>query len=172
MLLIAHSLQTLPPPLPPSPCICRANGKQKSVASKCGMDLIIICMFVCIYTIASRCKRVLFQFPFILNRHTQFPRCHSPGTIERQHSEKKSLSANVKHTFQRGREGGRSICEVMNIGLIQLRFDILTVIIICFVIIEASLIIYSAYFRSADLSEAPVSAILSIRLFFLFFFLF
>lgn len=45
----------------------------------------------------------------------------------------------------------------MNIGLIQLRFDILTVIIVCFVLIEVSLIIYSAYFREAEHSEAPVS---------------
>lgn len=50
----------------------------------------------------------------------------------------------------------------MNIGLVQLRFDILTVIIVCFVLIEVSLIIYSHYFRGAELSEAPVSAFQSI----------
>lgn len=48
----------------------------------------------------------------------------------------------------------------MNIGLIQLRFDILTVIIVCFVVIEVSLIIYSTYFRRVDHSAAPVSAFL------------
>lgn len=48
----------------------------------------------------------------------------------------------------------------MNIGLIQLRFDILTVIIVCFVVIEVCLIIYSTYFRRVDHSAAPVSAFL------------
>lgn len=52
----------------------------------------------------------------------------------------------------------------MNIGLIQLRFDILTVIIVCFVIIEVSLIIYSTYFHRVEHSTAPVSVLLSISL--------
>lgn len=52
--------------------------------------------------------------------------------------------------------------KVMNFGLVQLRFDIFTVIIVGFVLLEVSLIIYSAYFRHAEYSEAPVSAFLSI----------
>lgn len=50
----------------------------------------------------------------------------------------------------------------MNIGFIQLRFDILTVIIVCFVLIEVTLIIYSQYFRSNEYAGAPVSAFQSI----------
>lgn len=66
----------------------------------------------------------------------------------------------------------------MNIGLIQLRFDILTVIIVCFVFIEVTLIIYSVFFRKSMHSEAPVSAFqssscsLSIACCFLYFFFF
>lgn len=45
----------------------------------------------------------------------------------------------------------------MNIGLIQLRFDILTVIIVCFVIIEVCLIIYSIFFRRVEHSTATPS---------------
>lgn len=35
----------------------------------------------------------------------------------------------------------------MNFGLIQLRFDILNVIISCFVLIELCLLVYSVYFK-------------------------
>lgn len=49
----------------------------------------------------------------------------------------------------------------MNIGLVQLRFDILTVIIVCFVLIEVCLIIYSIFFRRVGHSAAtPVSVVL------------
>lgn len=46
----------------------------------------------------------------------------------------------------------------MNIGLVQLRFDILNVIIVCFVLIEVFLIIYSIFFRRVEHSSAAATA--------------
>lgn len=50
----------------------------------------------------------------------------------------------------------------MNIGLVQLRFDILTVIIVCFVLIEVCLIIYSIFFRRIGHSAATSVSVVPI----------
>lgn len=119
--------------------------------------------------------------PYSVHKH--FPCCHSAATrlsdeveiecfffffLSSLYSGKTSIPLiwQIEHFRKRG----------MNIGLIQLRFDILTVIIVCFVFIEVTLIIYSVFFRKSMHSEAPVSAFqssscsLSIACCFLYFF--
>lgn len=128
-----------------------------------GVDLVLL--FACLTYTSKLYQRVLFYISF----HLKLTHAISRVSFTWNDLMTKKKKANFNCATEQTRESHSILsagytCEGMNIGLIHLRFDILTVIIVCFVLIEASLIIYSAYFRGAEHSEAPVS-VLSIDLF-------